>query len=55
MRAFWSWASQRPGVRAVDLTPHGHWSGTGALVFDASTVDLVVEVVPDPENNAARV
>lgn len=31
------------GYRVVDLTPYGHWSGTGLVVFDPETVDVEVE------------
>jgi predicted O-methyltransferase YrrM len=31
-----------PQLKRVDLTRYGHWSGTGAIVFDSSKYDIVV-------------
>jgi predicted O-methyltransferase YrrM len=39
MRGFWAWVGDL-GVKRVDLTSVGHWSGTGAIVMHAPTVDI---------------
>ena len=31
-----------PQLKQVDLTKYGHWSGTGAIVFDSSKYDIVI-------------
>jgi len=31
-----------PQLKRVDLTKYGHWSGTGAIVFDSSKYDIVI-------------
>lgn len=40
MRKFWDGVPV--GIKKIDLTELGHWSGTGALVFDASNIDIIV-------------
>lgn len=42
MKGFWEWVPA--SIRKLDVTPVGHWSGTGILVFDAASVD--VKVIP---------
>ena len=34
MQGFW----ERIGLEKIDLTPLGHWSGTGLVRFDAATL-----------------
>lgn len=41
MRAFWNWVGKL-GVKRVDLTPFGHWSGTGAVVLHPDSIDIRV-------------
>jgi len=31
-----------PQLKRVDLTKYGHWSGTGAIVFDSSKYDITI-------------
>lgn len=33
-----------PAYKCIDLTPWGHWSGTGAVVFDPAVIDLEVKL-----------
>ena len=39
MKVFWQWVP----LQKIDLTHVGHWSGTGAIVFDPDHVNLVVD------------
>lgn len=40
MRKWWN--NEIPnGIKKMDLTKYGHWSGTGALIFDTSFIDIV--------------
>lgn len=38
MRDFWSWIP----LKKLDVTQHGHWTGTGIVVFDPDTLDILV-------------
>lgn len=50
MKKFWvgvhnCWRDKlerQPAYKLCDLTPYGHWSGTGLVVFDPETVDVEV-------------
>lgn len=39
MRNFWSSIS----LKKIDVTSYGHWSGTGIVIFDPNSIDVVVE------------
>lgn len=38
MRDFWTAVN----YKKMDVTKYGHWSGTGIIVFDPNTIDVVV-------------
>jgi hypothetical protein len=38
MRAFWQWVPQKK----IDVTRYGHGSGTGIIIFDPASCDVVV-------------
>ena len=38
MKDFWTWVSSSHTTQ--DLTSVGHWSGTGAILFDTTTISL---------------
>lgn len=38
MKPFWEWVP----LKKIDLSHYGHWSGTGAIIFDPSVADLHV-------------
>lgn len=49
MKEFWNTVCQmqrdpryNPQFRTLDLTKYGHWSGTGAIVFDPRVLDIEV-------------
>jgi predicted O-methyltransferase YrrM len=42
MKNWWS-NGVPPQVKKLDLTKYGHWSGTGALIFDPTFVDIQVD------------
>lgn len=42
MRAFWKDVAHTK----MDLTPYGHWSGTGAILFDPLTTNLHIQNGP---------
>lgn len=41
MKRFWS--TTTPELKKINVTHLGHWSGTGIIVFDPSTIDVVQE------------
>jgi hypothetical protein len=42
MQMFWNWVP----LKKIDLTEFGHWSGTGLIVFDETSVNL--EIIREP-------
>ena len=38
MKLFWDWVP----IKKIDLTNIGHWSGTGAIIFDEKTCNLEI-------------
>lgn len=39
MKSFWSDIDNT--LKKVDVSEYGHWSGTGIVVFDPSTIDII--------------
>ena len=33
MASLWEWAKKKPGMKSMDVSQFGHWSGTGLLDF----------------------
>jgi hypothetical protein len=45
MVTFWNWVP----LKKIDLSEFGHWSGTGLIVFDESSVNLeIIRKTPTP-------
>ncbi len=38
MKPFWDWVP----LKKLDISHYGHWSGTGAIIFDPNSADLQV-------------
>lgn len=38
MRTFW----EKITHKKIDATPYGHWSGTGIVIFDENSIDVVM-------------
>ena len=44
MEQFWNVWSTEDAAKKFDVTPYGHWSGTGLVVFSPETVDVEAEL-----------
>jgi hypothetical protein len=44
MLDFWNWVP----LKKIDITDYGHWSGTGAIIFDETNVNI--EIINHNEN-----